>query len=141
MTQHLIRLRGGWFRVDPEWMPDPSAPPAGDRVTLPLTWPDAPGWRGRVRLVRSFGPPPVDPARESLSLRLDQVGGLVSAQLNGREIARPAPGTRALEIPLSEALPRRNLLILDVDVPAAGGPRAPHAPWGEVALVISAAQL
>jgi hypothetical protein len=128
MPEHLIRLRGGWL-----WQP-PQAEArsvAGCRVTLPLTWPA--GHAGRIRLVRSFGPPPLDPDRETLALRLEQVGGLVSVRLNDREIARPTPGTTALEIPLPSPLPRRNLLVLDVDPP--GPERAPE-PWGVVALVI-----
>jgi hypothetical protein len=131
MPEHLIRLRGGWLWLDPQAGPDP--PGSGRRVTLPLTWPSLADPPGRVRLVRSFGPPPFDPARERLALRLERVGGLASAQLNGREIARPAPGTTALEIPLTGPLPRRNLLVLDVDPPGAG-PTA--GPWGVVALVI-----
>lgn len=136
MTEHLIRLRGGWLRVDPDASPD--APESGRRVTLPFTRPDTPS--GRVRLVRSFGPPPFDPARETLAVRLARVAGLASVRLNGPTIARPAAGTIALEVPLAGPLPRRNLLVLDVDFDAARpapGPEPSPETWGEVALVIS----
>ena len=95
MSEHLIRFRGGWLRLDPDALPNLTAIPPGPRVSLPITWPEEAGSGVVVRLVRSFGVPPLDPARESLALRLADVGGLVSAHLNGREIARPAPGTTA----------------------------------------------
>jgi hypothetical protein len=129
MPDHLIRLRGGWLQFDPH---SPVDADSGIRVTLPMTWPAGPA--GRVRLVRSFGPPPFDPGRETLTLRLEHVDGLVSARLNDREIARPTPGTATLDIPLPDPLPRRNLLVLDVDPPGDG---RPPGPWGAIALVIA----
>jgi hypothetical protein len=141
MPEHLIRLRGGWLWVDPYPGGEGGATghligegnDSGRRVTLPLTWPAATA--GRVRLVRSFGPAPVDPGRETLILRLSQVGGLAAAWLNGREIARPIPGTTTLDIPLSEPLSRRNFLVLDVDLDPPGSGLDPE-PWGAIALVI-----
>jgi hypothetical protein len=132
MPEHLIRLRGGWLLLDPGAVPPRATGTAQQRVTLPITWPDEAGSAVAVRLVRSFGPPPLDRAHERLALRLADVGGLVSAALNGQEIARPAPGATALEIPLAFPLASRNRLVLEVDVT-----RANHRPWGTIALVVS----
>jgi hypothetical protein len=69
---------------------------------------------------------------------MSAVRGLVSVQLNGQELARPAPGTTALEISLRDPLPRRNRLVLDVVTQASVASREfPEQPWGSVALVIS----
>jgi hypothetical protein len=69
---------------------------------------------------------------------MSAVGGLVSVELNGQELARPEPGTTALEIPLRDRLPRRNRLVLDVRLGAAAACReVPQQEWGFVALVIS----
>jgi hypothetical protein len=137
MSEHRIRLRGGW-----NCLPDPSlvrdegeaSGRDGHAVTLPHPgpWPVGPG--GRVHLTRSFGPPRFDPASESLSLHLERVAGLLSVRLNGREIARPGRGTDALRLPIDDPLSRRNLLTLVLDVSGTG---SVPAPWGEIALVIS----
>jgi hypothetical protein len=140
MSEHLIRLRGGWHWLDPGPGTGGADPlvqdvATGRPVTLPIRWPADPVVAGCVHLVRSFGPPPLNPADETLVLRLADVGGLVAVRLNGREIARPAPGTTALDIPLPAVLPRRNLLILDVNPPQ---PDPARNPWGAIALVIRA---
>jgi hypothetical protein len=132
MPEHLIRLRGGWLRLDPQAIPEAPAAGSARRVTLPMTWPIVP--TGRARLARWFGLPTFDPVHEILALRLAHVGGLIAVQFNGREIARPSPGTTALEIPLNDPLPRRNLLVLDVDQTEA---RPESDPWGIVALIIA----
>jgi hypothetical protein len=103
-----------------------------------VLWTEQTGPHTTVRLVRSFTAPSLNPSRERLSLRMSAVGGLVSVQLNGQELARPAPRTTALEIPLWDPLPRRNRLVLDVGLEAAVASRAfPGQAWGSVALVIS----
>ena len=137
MSEHLIRLRGGW-----NWPPDPSSSYAqgdgntseGEPVTLPHSGPWPGGRTGRVYLTRSFGQPRFDPGSEMLSLRLERVAGLLSVQLNEREIARPDPGTDILRVPLDGPLPRRNRLTLLLDLSTAGS--SPVA-WGEIALVIA----
>lgn len=93
--------------------------------------------------MRPFQAPPLDPARESLGFQLDDVPGLVVVELNGRELARPAPGTTSLWLPLvaEPPLPRRNLLVLEVEPPRqAGGLLPDPSPWGTVALVIHAVE-
>jgi hypothetical protein len=137
MPEHQIRLRRGWrcFKSDgPSDVPDSDS---GLEIALPVTWPARAGPEEAVRLVRSFTAPTIDPPRECVSLRLSAVVGLVSVQLNGQELARPTPGTTALELHLRDPLPRRNRLVLDVLLQAAG-PFDGHAPpaWGFIALVI-----
>ena len=139
MRNHIIRLRGGWYW---ENGPDQAAGRPERRVVLPLTWPAGVARRGR--LVRPFQAPPLDPARESLGFQLDDVAGLVVVELNGRELARPAPGTTSLWLPLppEPPLPRRNLLALEVEPPRrAGSLELDPSPWGTVALVICAVGL
>jgi hypothetical protein len=137
MPEHLIRLRGGWLCLEDGGAPDASASASGPRITLPVCWPAQAVAKGAVRLVRWFTAPVLNASRESLSLRMSAVGGLVSVQLNGQELARPAQGTEALELPLPDPLPRRNYLVLDVRL---GGAVASHdfpqPAWGFIALVI-----
>lgn len=122
MPEHLIRLRAAWEAEEAD-------PTDGTRrVDLPASWSSGPS-----RLRRFFRPPPLDPALEALTLRLERVPGLESVRLNGRELARPGPGVERLEILLEADLPARNLLELAL------GPAARAAPaegWGAVALVI-----
>jgi hypothetical protein len=137
MTEHLIRLRRGWLCLEEGGLPNASDPESGRELTLPVTWPERAGSMTVVRLVRLFTAPSIDPACESLSLRLSAVAGLVSVQLNGRELARPTPGNTALELPLDDPLPRRNRLVLDVLPPGAGAAHGFAEPaWGFIALVI-----
>jgi hypothetical protein len=133
MPEHLIRLRGGWLWLEPQArgrLPDPSM---SRRLTLPLSWPQGNTGKGRVRLTRSFATPRIDPEREILLLRLEHVHGLVSAELNAREITRSAPGTTTIDIPLPYPLPCRNHLVLEVESPLPG---VDVEKWGVVALVI-----
>jgi hypothetical protein len=122
MAVHPIRLRGGWeaFAV---------AGGSAQRVTLPLA--AFPEGSDRLRLVRPFQSPPLDPARESLWLRLDNVPGLVAVTLNGRPLGRP-PFDPPLNLPLGQGLPARNRLVLEVE----SGQADPGSPWGDVALLI-----
>jgi hypothetical protein len=141
MAEHLIRLRGGWRCVPGGGLPETPAVVAGPLITLPVTWSESAGNPVAVRLIRSFTAPSLDPSCERLSLRMSAVGGLVSVQLNGRELARPAPGTAALELPLRDPLPHRNELVLDVRLSGAHASRdIPQPPWGVVALVIHGQQ-
>lgn len=127
MPEHLIRLRGGWERLD-----------AGEtartsRVVLPLvSTPEAPE---RLRLVRWFQTPPLEPGKETLWLRLDSVPGLISVGLNGAELAHGPFHESPLFLPLGDALPARNRVTLDAEFPDPDG--RPDA-WGEVGLLIRA---
>ena len=86
------------------------------------------------RLHRRFGRPPLDDSTESARLELVGVPGLVSARLNGRELARPPAGVVNWSVPLADPLLTRNALVLEVDL--GDWPRTGH-PWGSIALVIS----
>jgi hypothetical protein len=124
MPEHLIYLRRAW-----EGHFGPGAAGAVRRVDLPTAWPaDLPG---PVRLSRAFNRPPLDPGRETLALRLGAVPGLLSVRLNGRPLATSGPA--GSELPLSDPLPPRNVLLLELD-PSAAATAGPG--WGEVALVI-----
>jgi hypothetical protein len=136
MPEHWIRLRGGW-----EWWPagldDASA--ERRRLTLPCIWPS--GIPASIRLVRSFQRPRFDPARESLSLRLDHVAGLVEARLNDRLILGPHESDESIWIPLGDDLPPRNRLTFEVEthlIPTIKtGPPPAIELWGEIALILT----
>lgn len=126
MREHWIQLRGGWERHDPS-----ARPGRVQRVSLPIEWP--PGPPGRVRLIRRFGCPPIDPARESLVLRLENVPGLVAVRFNDRPVEPPAEAgaTLCLDPVLS-----RNELVLEVDPDLAARGGGTAGAWGRVALVV-----
>jgi hypothetical protein len=123
MSEHIIRLRGGWLYHDPDGVSE-------RRLTLPVAW--TPGLTERVRLVRLFQRPAIDPGRESLALRLESIPGLVVVRLNGREQARPSARSGSLFLSLEEPLPSRNVLELEAEPPAGCS-----EPWGVIALVIT----
>lgn len=129
MKEHCIRLRGGWVGTNRD---DPDA--SSFQIALPAHF-DHNAIR-RLRLSRRFQRPPLDHATEALWLRLGQVPGLLSATLNDAPLLLVPHASDLIEIPLSD-LPPRNLLVLDVDLPAQSDvePARP-SPWGEVALVI-----
>lgn len=125
MSEHWIRLRGGWIAE------------RGDRVeeagwwTLPLIrapWPDAPR---AVR--RSFQTPPIDREREGLWLVIAAMPGIRSIRLNGDSILRDASGRPSHEIRLPNHPPRRCLLELELEEMVSG---LEAGEWGQVALVI-----
>ncbi len=128
MKEHLIRLRGGWVAWNENVETSSTEEGPGERISLPRTWTSTTRPR-RVRLVREFGAPRLDPDRESLSLRMEQVPGLISARLNGQELALAESGTSFREFPIGPLLSRRNLLILEVE------PEGQKL-WGVIALVI-----
>lgn len=128
MTEHPIRLRGGWELREPS-----GGHP--ERLTLPLV--GFPRSTTPVRLYRSFHVPAVDPAREELWLRLEAVPGLAEVRFNGRALPRPHAGALVehLRLDLDAAVPATNELMLRVDV----APEPLDPPWGIVALVIRSA--
>lgn len=129
MPDHLIRLRRGW---------EPCGATAGQPPRLfALPRPGFPEGPGAVTtLCRWFRSPPIDPACETLWLRLDAVPGLIFVALNGVEIAHDPFRELPLTIPLGNDLPARSQLILGVGLlPDAERPPAGFA-WGDVALVV-----
>jgi hypothetical protein len=127
--EHLIRLRAAWERWEPGM---------GDelprRVDLPASWP--PGSIRPFRLRRQFHAPPVDPDRETLALRLENVDGLKAVWLNAALIERPATETRSLELDLPLPLPRLNVLELEVDPAGWAETLLNSTAWGSIALVV-----
>jgi hypothetical protein len=130
VSDHLIRLRGGWEAIDLD-----SDDPRPRRITLPGDL--ARGRKGRVRLVRRFGRPRLGGPDETLSLRMERVPGLITAVFNGNRLPLELLANDPIEfrpVPLRD----RNELVLDVDTVAAGDQAgAKPAPWGEIALVIT----
>lgn len=129
MSDHWIRLRGGW-----EWRSAGTDADHPQRLTLPHRWPAAVD--GRIVLSRSFQAPTLNPFSEQLLLHLDDVAGLRAVRLNDRLIASPAAETSSLVVPLGVLASRRNLLTLETDLAAGRVPRPEDQPWGSVALVI-----
>ena len=127
MTDHPIRLRGGWERLPPVAGAQPC------RITLPLDrWP---GDWPRLRLLRRFRTPEYDTAVESLWLRLEALNGLVAAALNDCPLPVTASPDGTALIPIGGLCRPGNVLTLDVD-PDARTAAGDGLPWGAVALVI-----
>jgi hypothetical protein len=127
VSEHRIRLRGGWEceSVDP-----PSGAPY--RLTLPTRW-AADGPR-RLRLTRQFNQPPVQTGSRVV-VRLQQVPGIRSLEVNGQAAVPVSPGCTEYEVLLdASGGPRR--LVLDVDTTNSSDPTSPPIEWGDVALVI-----
>lgn len=127
--EHAIRLRGGWQNHTS----------AGEAVplSLPTDWPAE--TRGRLRLVRKFGAPRIDPTQERVVLRLESVAGLRSVVLNTKTLEAGAESETSLEIPLApEDLATRNVLELAVDADAWVESPQLRRGWGAIALVVKA---
>lgn len=125
MSEHWIRLRGGWTADRGD-----SNSPAG-WLTLPLSrspWPDPPR-----TLRRHFQAPLIDPQREAVWLVLAAMPGRREIRLNGEPLDATPGDSMAVEIPLPAPLPHRCRLEIELmaDDP---GPSADE--WGHVALVI-----
>jgi hypothetical protein len=131
MTEHRIRLRGGWECHYRE-VDDEDAPGQVHRVELPAA--SAADLPARFRLTRQFGRPPVDLRKEVVTLEMRNVPGLRSARINGRAIEPGMTEGAAWSIDLSEPLLPRNGLVLEVELE--GPLRSTGSPWGEIALVI-----
>jgi hypothetical protein len=130
VSEHRIRLRGGWECCASA----PRTDVAERRLNLPIRWSQEDPLR--LRLTRRFGRPAFDPSCQKLVLELDQVAGIDSLFLNGQPIAAVSPERTHYEIALDRAL-ERNTLVLEIQRPAAGQGEPATAPeWGVIALVI-----
>ncbi len=129
MDEHLIRFRRGWepSGAGPEVLPRPFTLPRAD-------FPPASG--SVIGIARWFRSPPIDPACETLWLRLDAVPGLISVALNGVEIACGEFHDPPVTIALSGGLAARNQLVLNVQPLPAGRAMPLGFLWGEIALVV-----
>jgi hypothetical protein len=129
VTEHRIRLRGGWT------CRAAGSPECEDRrLVLPVRWScDLPR---RLVLTRRFGRPPLDQDRLVILLQMDQVEGILSLVLNGRPIALTGGAPCRYEIELPD-LAERNVLALEVEVPEAEPiPAEQRKEWGVIALAI-----
>jgi hypothetical protein len=132
MSEHRIRLRGGWECREV----GPTASKV-ERIELPLHL--SADVAGRLRLTRRFGRPPLEPGRQRLILEMDQVAGTRSITLNGEPIAAVSPETAQYAIELTK-LAERNVLVLEIDTPSPGAsPAGSGEHWGVIALVIQEA--
>lgn len=128
MSEHRIPLRRAWRLLRPR-----AGPPDATPIDLPSALLPGPG-DGPFRLVRAFHAPRLDPDRESLSLRIDDLPGLVAARLDDAPLPWTPDEPGPVEIPLDGLVApgARATLALEVEP----GPEAPAAPAGRVALVI-----
>ena len=130
MSEHRIRLRGGWechYREGDE----ADGPEVVQRISLPLDWPE--NLPAKVRLIRQFGKPPVDSRVDEVSLELRNVPGIETTRINGQESVSRSDVPDSLSIPLEDPLLPRNGLAIDVDVAMA---RTVRGEWGEIWLSI-----
>jgi hypothetical protein len=117
-------------------------------LTLPVDWTqflglvNAEQGPGLIRLSRRFQSPKVDPASESVCLRLENVPGLMAAYLNDQplNLKLVQPDSGLLEIPL-QASAEQVPCLLKLEVSMEGQQRTsggtePPAAWGSIALVI-----
>ncbi|WP_406695416.1 hypothetical protein V5E97_30775 [Singulisphaera sp. Ch08] len=130
MPEHWIRLRGGW-----DWQSGSAADATKRPLTLPIEWPA--GQASPVRLLRRFGCPPIDPLHESLSLRLENVPGLLAIQFNGRSVNVPLEESLSFSLESIGPILAKNLLILEVDPARA---TRPGETWGQIALIVEASR-
>ncbi len=111
MSEHRIRLRGGWDCHYREGGLEDS-PEIVRRIDLPMKWlSDLPT---QFRLTRQFGKPPVDMRFEEVSLEMKNVHGLNSVRLNGHVLTRGPDDTGFWSVSLTEPLLPRNGVVLEV---------------------------
>ena len=127
-SEHRIRLRGAWDRVD-----EPTEPPR--RVDLPTRWDPLDGCRP-FTLRRMFGRPAVEPSRQAVTLELVDVPGLLAVRLNGAPLVGSGGLAGPIRVDVGGRLLPRNVLELDVATITPAG-AADGATWGAIALVIA----
>jgi hypothetical protein len=130
MSEHRIRLRGGWechYREGD----DGDGPEIVQRISLPFEWPA--NLPAKVRLIRQFGKPPVDSRVDEVSLELRNVPGIEKTWVNGQESVGRSDVPDSRSIPLEDPLLPRNGLAIDVDLAMA---RTVTGEWGEIWLSI-----
>lgn len=126
-SEHLIRLRGAW-----EFETNLGGEPITRRVDLPTVWPA--DVRSPFCLGRRFGAPRLDPARDEIFLRLEDVAGLRKAWLNDIPLDLSPATAGRISIAIGTGLNPRNLLVLEVD--PSDWDQEPGGRWGTIALAI-----
>jgi hypothetical protein len=127
VTEHRIRLRGGW-----ECIPLDSSAPESYRLTLPTRW-KSDGPR-RLRLIRRFNQPPLE-AGARVVLQMERVPGIRRLQINGQSTPHGSPDRSEYEIAL-DASAARHQIIMEIETPTPDEPRTGDSEWGVIALVI-----
>lgn len=154
---HVIRLRGPW-EYEPIARVSIAAngtrienrdnlPPSG-RQHLPADWRLSLGtdFRGRVRYTRRFGLPTNLEPHEQVWLVIDGVDYFATAKVNGQPLGEFVGYETSREFDITRSLGERNLLTLEVELPAyaagaaapkrSGREKLPGGPIGEVRLEI-----
>jgi hypothetical protein len=142
---HVIRLRGPWeyeavarARITLDGIRIASRenlPPPG-RANLPADWGATlgPDFRGLVRYTRRFGLPTNLEPNDQVSLVVDGVDFFGSAQLNGAALGELQGFNQPTTFAVRQLLKPRNLLIVDVELPAYESPGAAPARTGREGL-------
>jgi beta-galactosidase/beta-glucuronidase len=137
---HVIRLRGPWeyeplarvsIAADGSRSESTAELPPAGRVHLPADWGTTLGmtFRGRVRYTRRFGLPTNLEPHEQVWLEIDGVDYFGTVSLNGRSLGDVVGYRSAREFDIRNVLTERNLLTLEVELPAYGpGAAAPGRP-------------
>ena len=87
-----------------------------------------------MRLTRRFNPPPLE-AGSRVVVRLQQVPGIRSLEVNGQPAVPVSPGCTEYEIVL-EGSGGHRWLVLEVETPDPSDSPSPPPEWGDVSLVI-----
>jgi hypothetical protein len=127
VTEHRIRLRGGW-----ECIPIDGPASEAFRLTLPTRW-EAEGPR-RLRLIRRFSQPRTEAGTEVV-LQMEQVPGIRRLQIDGQSTPPGSPERSEFELALDGSA-ARHLLILEIETPIPDDPVTAAPEWGVIALVI-----
>lgn len=127
MTEHRIRLRGGW-----ECIPLDSSASEAYRLTLPTHW-KSDGPR-RLRLIRRFSQPFLEAGARAV-LQMEQVPGICRLQLDGQSTPHGSPDRAEYEIALDGSAARHQL-IMEIEPPTPDDPVTGAQEWGVVAVVI-----
>ena len=127
MTEHRIRLRGGW-----ECSPIEAPESETSRLTLPTRWES--GASRRLRLIRRFQQPALEPGSEMI-LHMDQVPGIRRLQIDGRCTPQISADQSQYEIALDRSKTRRKL-VLEIETPASDPSMTEPQDWGFISLII-----
>ena len=128
MTEHIIRLRGGWETDHPlEGHP-------ARFLTLRLKHPRP--LPSPIELIRRFSSPRIELDREVVILKFEDVEGLEFVRLNDRTLDLPDEIDSDFVLELEEPLRPRNELRLGVRWPDNLSQASKDTEWGNIALVI-----
>lgn len=127
VTEHRIRLRGGWECVA---IDSPGSDARG--LTLPTRW-DFDGPR-RLRLIRRFNQPRLGRGVE-LVLQLQQVPGIRRLDLDGEILSATSRERTEYEIDVDRSIDHHRLVI-EIETPDPGDGISGSPAWGIIALVI-----